>query len=127
MGFLFGGALGLFLSGMASTGPEAAMLGQQPAVGVKAQAKMILKEMGTRTWSSAKNFAYIAALFSGFECVVETYRAKHDMTNTLVAGCLTGGVLGAKSGPKSALLGCAGFAAFSAAIEHFMQDSPSDD
>jgi hypothetical protein len=131
MGFVFGGALGLFLSGMASTGPEAALIGGgsavSPPVGFRVQAKLIFKEMGTRTWSSAKSFAKIAALFSGFECAVESYRAKHDLVNTVAAGCLTGAVLGAKSGPKSALLGCAGFAAFSTAIEHFMQESSPDD
>ena len=129
MGFVFGGALGLFLSGMASTGPEAALLGgtAPAAVGVKVQAKQIFREMGSRTWSSAKSFAKIAALYSGFECAVESYRAKHDLVNTVAAGCLTGAVLGAKAGPKSALLGCAGFAAFSTAIEHFMQESHGDD
>lgn len=131
MGFLFGGALGLFLSGMASTGPEASLLSANAAsptqLGVRAQAKQIAKDMLGRTWSSAKSFGLIAALFTGFECAVETYRAKHDIQNTLVAGCLTGGVLGAKSGPKSAMLGCVGFAAFSAAVEHFLQDRSSND
>lgn len=131
MGFLFGGALGLFLSGMASTGPEASLLNNNTAgstqLGVRAQAKHIAKDMLRRTWSSAKSFGLIASLFTGFECVVETYRARHDIQNTLVAGCLTGGTLGAKSGPKSALLGCAGFAAFSAAVEHFLQDRSSND
>lgn len=129
MGFLFGGALGLFLSGMASTGPEASLLhaNNQPSPPLGNQMKMILREMGSRTWSSAKNFALIAALFTGFECAMESYRARHDLTNTLVAGCMTGGVLGAKGGPKSALFGCAGFAAFSVAIEHFMQESGHPD
>lgn len=38
------------------------------------------------------------------------------------AGCFTGGVLAAKAGPKAAAMGCAGFAAFSAAIDYFMQE-----
>lgn len=65
------------------------------------------------------------------------YRAKHDIVNTLSAGCFTGGVLSAKGimdlikydfihfnigGPKAALVGCAGFAAFSAIIEQFMKE-----
>lgn len=60
------------------------------------------------------------------------------MVNSLSAGCFTGAVLSAKGkrfwhgfvflltgilgGPKAALMGCAGFAAFSAAVEHFLQD-----
>lgn len=131
MGFVFGGLLGMFLSGMASTGPEAHLLNPasplSASIPLRTQVKQVVQEMGSRTWSSAKSFAKIAALFTGFECAVETYRAKHDITNTVVAGCLTGGVLAAKGGPKATLFGCAGFAAFSAAIEHFMQDRPSDD
>lgn len=131
MGFVFGGLLGMFLSGMASTGPEANLLhpaaSATTATPFRVQAKQVLGEMGSRTWRSAKSFGKIAALFTGFECVVETYRAKHDITNTLAAGCMTGGVLAAKGGPKAALLGCAGFAAFSAAIEHFLQERPPDD
>lgn len=131
MGFLFGGALGLFFSGMASTGPEANLLGggasnSASSLGTRGQVKLILKDMGSKTWSSAKNFGKIAALFSGFECAIESYRAKHDIGNTMVAGCMTGGLLAAKAGPKSALLGCAGFAAFSAAVEHFLQDRTDD-
>ena len=108
MGFLFGGALGLFLSGMASTGPEAHLLTSNPTSNpptFRIQAKQVFREMGSRTWRSAKNFGMIAALYSGFECVVETYRAKHDIKNTLAAGCLTGGVLGLKAGPKKRPLG----------------------
>nr|GEZ02344.1 mitochondrial import inner membrane translocase subunit TIM22-4-like [Tanacetum cinerariifolium] len=47
-------------------------------------------------------------------------RAKHDMTNTVAAGCVTGGTLSAKGGPKAACIGCAGFAAFSVVIEKFL-------
>ncbi len=132
-GFLFGGAIGLFLSGLSSTGPEGALLQQAPPAGgsnglpavasTKSQVKQVFKEMATKSWSSARSFAKIGALFTGFECAFESYRARHDVTNTLLAGCATGAVLGIKSGPKAALAGCAGFAAFSAAIEHFMEPS----
>ena len=39
----------------------------------------------------------------------------------MAAGCITGGVLGAKAGPQAAALGCAGFAAFSLAIDYYMR------
>lgn len=129
MGFLFGGALGLFLSGMSSSTistPESQMVTASGTVNstltARQQARLIFRDMTSRTWRSAKSFGLIGALFTGFECSIESYRARHDVGNTLVAGCLTGGVLGAKTGPKSALLGCVGFAAFSTAIEHFLQD-----
>lgn len=115
---------------MSTTGPEFNMgttASATQSIPARVQVKQVFKEMGSRTWSSAKSFAGIAALFTGYECAVESYRAKHDLTNTIIAGCLTGGTLAAKSGPKSALFGCAGFAAFSAAVEHFLQDRPSTD
>ena len=37
-----------------------------------------------------------------------------------MAGCATGGVLAASGGPQAVVAGCAGFAAFSAAMDYFM-------
>ncbi len=45
------------------------------------------------------------------------------MYNGVSAGCITGGVLAAQGGPYAIVVGCAGFAAFSAAIDHFMKES----
>ncbi|EXC45102.1 hypothetical protein L484_000084 [Morus notabilis] len=56
------------------------------------------KQMGRRSWSSAKAFAVMGLIFSAAECVVEKARAKHDTTNTVVAGCVTGGAISAKGG-----------------------------
>ncbi|XP_022775116.1 mitochondrial import inner membrane translocase subunit TIM22-4 [Durio zibethinus] len=77
------------------------------------------KQMGRRSWSSAKAFAIMGLVFSAVECVVEKARAKHDTTNTVIAGCVTGGTISARGGPRAACAGCAGFAAFSVAIEKF--------
>ena len=81
--------------------------------------------MGSRSFSSAKNFGLVGLIFSGTECCIEGYRAKNDLTNGVAAGCLTGGILASKAGPQAAALGCAGFAAFSAAIDAYMR-MPSD-
>ncbi|RLN17850.1 hypothetical protein C2845_PM02G23210 [Panicum miliaceum] len=40
-----------------------------------------------RSISNAKTFAVMGLIFSAAECVVEKARAKHDTTNTAVAGC----------------------------------------
>lgn len=40
----------------------------------RSQAKTIIKDMATRTWSSAKSFGKIAALYSGSECLIESVR-----------------------------------------------------
>jgi import inner membrane translocase subunit TIM22 len=77
--------------------------------------------MGARSFSSAKNFGKVGAIFSATECCIEGYRAKNVLSNGVIAGCITGGVLAAPAGPQAAALGCAGFAAFSAAIDSWMR------
>ena len=69
--------------------------------------------------SYAKGFAAMGALFAGTECVIESYRAKHDGRNSIYAGCATGAILAHSGGPKAMCIGCASFAAFSAAIDRF--------
>ncbi|KAJ3052403.1 Mitochondrial import inner membrane translocase subunit tim22 [Rhizophlyctis rosea] len=85
------------------------------------QIRLTLKDMGAKSYSSAKNFAVVGAVFSGTECLIETYRAKNDMWNGISAGCITGGVLAARAGPQAALFGCGGFAAFSAVIDYWLR------
>ncbi|KAK3133751.1 hypothetical protein QOZ80_6AG0540500 [Eleusine coracana subsp. coracana] len=77
------------------------------------------KQMGRRSISNAKTFAVMGLIFSAAECVVEKARARHDTTNTAIAGCVTGGALAVKGGPKATCVGCVGFSAFSVAIEKF--------
>lgn len=97
----------------------------------KEQVRLQFSDMGKRAWSSAKNFGYIGMIYAGVECGVESLRAKNDIYNGVAAGCITGGGLAYKSGPQAAAIGCAGFAAFSTAIDLYMKmDSgkpPSDD
>ena len=65
-------------------------------------------------------------MFAGTECCIEGFRAKNDLANGVAAGCLTGGWLAKSAGPQAMAVGCAGFAAFSAAIDYYMR-MPSDD
>ncbi|MCL7030554.1 hypothetical protein MKW94_020235 [Papaver nudicaule] len=92
----------------------------QEEMTVKQQIIHSAKQMGRRSIHSAKTFAIMGLVFSAAECIVEKARAKHDATNSAVAGCVTGGALSAKGGPQAACLGCAGFATFSVLIEKFM-------
>nr|XP_043635032.1 mitochondrial import inner membrane translocase subunit TIM22-4-like [Erigeron canadensis] len=84
------------------------------------QIKFTARQMGARGWGHCKMFAVMGIVFSAAECVVEKARAKHDITNTVAAGCVTGAVTSARGGPQAACVGCAGFAAFSVALEKLL-------
>lgn len=76
IGFVFGGALGMFMSGMATSSPELSMMASSTAAETKTipaatQVKMVLQDMGKKTWGSAKSFGKIAAIYSASECVIE--------------------------------------------------------
>jgi hypothetical protein len=126
MGFALGGAFGLFMSSMSYDTPLTPQGAALTSLPVKEQLRRGLKDMGTRSYSSAKNFGMIGMMYSGTECVIEGFRAKSDLTNSVAAGCVTGGALAYKAGPQAAALGCAGFAAFSAAIDAYMRMPESD-
>lgn len=55
--------------------------------------------------SYAKGFAAMGALFAGSECLIESYRAKHDARNSIYAGCTTGAILAHSGGPKAMCIG----------------------
>lgn len=93
---------------------------------LRQQISIGFKDMGTRSWSTARNFGKVGALFAGIECGVEGFRAKNDLANGAIAGCLTGAVLAKGAGPQAAAGGCAAFAAFGLAIDAYMRQ-PSDE
>ncbi|KAI8338937.1 mitochondrial import inner membrane translocase subunit Tim17 family protein [Chlamydoabsidia padenii] len=117
-GFVMGGAFGLFMSSFEYAGPT--MSEEMVQQSTKQQLKTAFKEMGTRSWSMAKNFAAVGAIYSGTECAIESYRAKNDLVNSAAAGCFTGGLLAVRAGPQATALGCAGFSLFSIAIDKVM-------
>lgn len=104
--------MGLFLGALDNPITNDTMTGRQQFV-------FTAKQMGQRSWSSCKTFAVMGLVFSAAECIIEKARAKHDTTNTAFAGCVTGGSMSARGGPKAACIGCAGFATFSVLIEKF--------
>lgn len=121
-GFALGGFFGLFMASMAYDVP----IGTDSVKHIsdlpfKQQMKLQFSDMGRRAYSSAKNFGYIGAVYSGVECSVESLRAKHDIYNGVSAGCITGAALSIKAGPQAAMIGCAGFAAFSTAIDLYLR------
>ncbi|KAJ2384402.1 Mitochondrial import inner membrane translocase subunit tim22, partial [Coemansia sp. RSA 2611] len=113
-GFGIGAVFGLVLSGIEFSSPV------DTSASTKQQIKTVFRDMGAKSFSSAKNFAVMAAIYSGSECMIESYRARNDVYNSVAAGCITGGTLAVRTGPKGMAAGCAGFAAFSAAIDWYM-------
>ncbi|KAI5476249.1 mitochondrial import inner membrane translocase subunit TIM22 [Pseudohyphozyma bogoriensis] len=92
------------------------------------KSKIIFKDMGKGMWKSGAGFGKVGALYAGTECIVEGYRAKSDIWNSIYAGAISGSVLARNSGVKAMVFGGAGFAAFSAAIDLYMRwESPDED
>ncbi|XP_059314927.1 mitochondrial import inner membrane translocase subunit TIM22-4-like isoform X1 [Lycium ferocissimum] len=90
---VMGGGLGLFMGMFLGALDNPIM---QEEMTTRQQIVYQAKQMGRRSWSSCKTFAVMGLVFSAAECTVEKVRAKHDMTNTAVAGCVTGGTLSAR-------------------------------
>ena len=105
------------LSAPSVTSPLAPQISDLP---LKQQLKHGLRDMYRSSVSSGKNFAKVGAIFSGTECAIEGLRAKNDLYNGVAGGCITGGVLARNAGPQAVVVGCAGFAVFSAAIDAYM-------
>ncbi|KAF6715442.1 Mitochondrial import inner membrane translocase subunit Tim22 [Oryzias melastigma] len=115
-GFVLGGAFGVFTAGIDTN------VGFDPKDPLRTPtAREVLKDMGQRGMSYAKNFAIVGAMFSCTECIIESHRGKSDWKNAVYSGCVTGGVIGFRAGLKAGVLGCGGFAAFSAAIEYYLR------
>ncbi|KAF5322093.1 hypothetical protein D9619_001979 [Psilocybe cf. subviscida] len=132
---LAGGAgfgIGAFFSLMsASFAYEDPYLRAQTQAGMNTtqKASQIFKEMGRGMWTSGKSFGKIGALFAGIECVIESYRAKNDVYNSVASGFVAGGILARNSGPKAVVSGGLAFAAFSAAIDMLFlrRETPEED
>ncbi|PHH75674.1 hypothetical protein CDD80_2193 [Ophiocordyceps camponoti-rufipedis] len=132
MGFGMGGLFGMFMASMSYDTPFGSPItnaaGQNLSdLPLRKQLKLGLKDMGTRSYSMAKNFGKVGALFAGIECGIEGLRAKNDLGNGIAAGCLTGGILAKNAGPQAVAGGCVAFAAFSAAIDTWMRQPKEDD
>mmetsp|Transcript_13239 Transcript_13239/g.40698 ORF Transcript_13239/g.40698 Transcript_13239/m.40698 type:complete len:185 (-) Transcript_13239:642-1196(-) len=116
---------GLFFGGYANAVDQAVDLegttGQKLRVGFRSAAKA----MG----GYARSFAMFGLIYSGSECAVEKFRARHDIYNAMAAGCITGGTIssqprspiGGKARATQMAVGCAGMAAFSAAVDYYIE------
>ena len=122
--------MGAFFSLMsASFQYEDPVLRAQSSLSTTQKTSAVFREMGKNMWSSGKGFGKVGALFAGIECVIESYRAKNDVTNSVTAGFLAGGLLARNAGPKAAFGGGLAFAGFSAAIDllFLRRETPEED
>ena len=111
VGFAFGGFFGLFSFAIqdptrVSTTPQ--------------RTRDVLREGVQKTSSMGKNFGQIGMMFAMTECLIDSYMGTSGTRNRVYAGGITGGIIGLRGGLKPAIFGAAGFAAFSAVIDHFM-------
>ena len=121
-GGVMGLLMGVFLGAMSDATPPVQFIAGKdvPQHPLREQMKYTLRATANKSLYWCKNFAFITGVFGGSECLVEKYRGKHDVWNSVVSGCLTGAALQAKSGPQAAAVGCGGFAAFSLVIDTIM-------
>jgi import inner membrane translocase subunit TIM22 len=88
MSSVMGGGLGVLFGIFMGTMDTSHIDGSLTTDAQKKGFRETLREVGKSTWSRSKSygkgFATMGALFSGSECVIETFRAKHDMYNRYV-------------------------------------------
>jgi import inner membrane translocase subunit TIM22 len=95
-----GVAMGLFMGAMGDVSPLQIIQGKEvPQAPLREQVRSAFKATAGKAGGWAKSFGILTALFGGIECVIEKYRAKHDVWNPVTSGCIVGGTLSAKAGP----------------------------
>lgn len=122
MGAVMGVALGTFLGAMGGdvSAIQVVKGREVPQPPVRESIRAGVKSLAAKSSGFARSFGVLTALFGGVECIIEKYRAKHDVWNPVLSGCVVGAALSAKAGPVAACAGCAGFAGFSAIADKIM-------
>lgn len=122
MGGGMGLMMGVFVASFQTTGaPQIEPDGTVRHVPLRQAIKEMGKSMGAQSKSYGKSFAQIGLYFSLTECVIEKFRGRHDLKNSVFAGGITGALISRKSGPAGMALSAAGFAAFSVVIDKVME------
>ncbi len=92
--------MGIFMGAMSDPSPIQVVKGREvPQAPLREQMRSAYRSTASKTYGWSKSFAVLTALFGGVECVIEKYRAKHDVWNPVISGCAVGATLSAKSGP----------------------------
>ena len=100
LGAVLGIGMGLFFGAMGDVSPIQIIQGREvPQAPLREQMRTAIKMTGSKMGGWARNFGVLTALFGGVECVIEKYRAKHDVWNPVISGCIVGATISAKGGP----------------------------
>jgi import inner membrane translocase subunit TIM22 len=121
-GAAMGILMGVFMGAMSDANPPVSVIAGKdvPQAPFREQMRVVLRATGEKSLYWCKSFAFLTGIFGGSECLVEKYRGKSDVWNSVYSGCITGAALQAKSGPQAAAFGCGGFAVFSLIADKIM-------
>jgi import inner membrane translocase subunit TIM22 len=118
---VMGGGLGLVFGAFMTTMSFGAIRSEDIPTDLPLRRQFTL--MGRRMWSSMKsssrNFAVFGAMYAPTEQMTAVIRGRHDVGNSLIAGCLTGAGMAVTGGPYAMGMGCAGCAALCGLMDHF--------
>jgi import inner membrane translocase subunit TIM22 len=116
-GGVMGLLMGVFLGAMSDAQPPVTVIyGKDiPETPMNEQLRVTARATAQKSMHWCLNFAFITGVFGGSECLVEKYRGKHDVWNSVFSD-VTGAAIQAKQGPQAAAMGCGGFAAFSSLL-----------
>ena len=91
-GAIMGAGMGMLFGSYSSITPPVPLPGvpDPPKIPMRYQMREAFLSTARKSRRWGKNFGMVTAVFSGIECVIEKYRAKHDIYNGVSAGCVTG-------------------------------------
>ena len=91
-GAVMGAGMGMLFGSYSSITPPVPLPGvpDPPKIPMRYQMREAFLSTARKSRRWGKNFGMVTAVFSGIECVIEKYRAKHDIYNGVSAGCVTG-------------------------------------
>lgn len=88
-GGIMGLLMGVFLGALSDATPPIQVIGgkEVPQAPLREQMKVTFRATADKSLYWCRSFAFITGVFGGSECLVEKYRGKHDVWNSVVSGC----------------------------------------
>jgi mitochondrial import inner membrane translocase subunit TIM22 len=97
--------------------PELNSLDQRSDVSLMHKVREGFKVSFRKGWSQGKSFATLGILFSSTECIMEKYRGKHDVWNSLLGGWIGGAAIAWRGGPVAIMSSMALMTGFSLVLD----------